>query len=141
MTTVAIVGSQLYPRPDLVREIVEKLPRENVVISGGAKGPDTWAIDHAKDLGMQTIVYHADWEAFGKPAGMIRNATIVKQCDFLIAFFDGKSPGTLDVARKAYRAAKLAFLYDVDGDIVDPRHLFGYEKPEKEPSLFGEEEA
>ena len=111
------------------------------MISGGAKGPDTWGIDTAKERGMETRVYYAYWETYGKAAGMIRNVTIVKQCDVLIAFWDGKIPGTLDVARKAHKAGKLAFLYDAGGQLLDPNDLFGREKAEAEPNLFGEEEA
>lgn len=101
MIDVGVVGSRLYGDEIAVRAIVYAMPvafypREFRVISGGAKGVDTWAIDEAEVLGLNTLVLKADW-AKGKHAGILRNMLLVDRCDFLFIFWDGKSPGTKHV--------------------------------------------
>jgi len=101
---VAIVGSrdfgQIEGGEKLVRHYIHQLPLETIVISGGAKGPDSWAINTAQERGMRTLVFLADWNKHGKAAGPIRNQQIVDSCDWLVAFYDGKSRGTADSVRR-----------------------------------------
>ena len=99
----AIVGSREYANETLVRKFIRLLPKDSIIISGGATGPDSWAVDEAKKQGLKTIVFLAEWDKFGKRAGYLRNITIVNECDKLIAFWDGKSKGTkhsIDLANK-----------------------------------------
>lgn len=48
--------------------------------------------------------FHADWEKHGKAAGPIRNRKmvdfVVSQGGVLVAFWDGRSPGTADCVRQ-----------------------------------------
>ena len=45
-----------------------------------------------------TIERHpADWDQYGRSAGMIRNREMAKAADSLIAFWDGKSKGTANM--------------------------------------------
>src|SRR3546814_6456627 len=71
-TYIAIVGSRSYPRPDLVQAYVAGLPGGCVVVSGGAPGVDSVAEAAAKAAGLETVVFHADWESLGRRAGPIR---------------------------------------------------------------------
>ena len=99
----AIVGSLDWGDEFLVRKFVRLLPRDSTVISGGASGPDSFAVDEASKIGLETIVYLADWKLHGKSAGYKRNILIVNSCDKLIAFWDGMSKGTkhsIDLAKK-----------------------------------------
>jgi len=66
------------------------------VIAGGANGVDTLAEHWAKRNKIEFIAYPARWKTFGKRAGIMRNHEMVEFCDYLIAFWDGKSKGTLD---------------------------------------------
>jgi len=74
------------------------------IITGGAKGADTLAHRWALKRGLATEVFHADWDTYGKPAGMIRNREMltIGQPNVVIAF-----PGTtgtenmITIARKA----------------------------------------
>lgn len=91
---IAIVGSRNYSNPNDVREFVRSLEPNTIVISGGAPGVDTVAIDEAKLIGLRTEVYPADWRTLGKSAGFIRNRQLVELCDRLVAFWDGESRGT-----------------------------------------------
>ena len=64
------------------------------VIAGGANGVDTLAEHWAKRNKIEFIAYPARWKIFGKCAGIMRNHEMVEFCDYLIAFWDGKSKGT-----------------------------------------------
>jgi len=63
------------------------LPKINTVISGGAKGVDTVAIEVAKGLGLKTEVFLPEinkWEGPGGKHGYkYRNLQIVNACDKL----------------------------------------------------------
>src|SRR6185437_6011565 len=57
---------------------------KEIIISGGAKGVDTIALEVAKSLGYETQVYKPDsetWQSYKK-----RNLQIAKDCDELHCF-------------------------------------------------------
>ena len=64
------------------------------VITGGARGADQlgyrWAWKHA----IRHQLFRAEWERFGKSAGVRRNYQMAHAGDVLVAFWDGQSPGT-----------------------------------------------
>lgn len=103
---VAIVGSRKYTNLRKVQTYIATLPKDTVVISGGAVGVDRIAEAAAKRLGLQVIVYPAEWDKHGIMAGKIRNSLIVEECDRLVAFWDKKSNGTKDSIDKARKAGK-----------------------------------
>lgn len=99
---IAVVGSRRYQRLDEVRQFVFEQERDTVIISGGAMGVDTAAVDTARSLNMPYELHLPDWNAHGKSAGVLRNQTIVDASDEVVAFWDGQSRGTkhtIDYAR------------------------------------------
>lgn len=112
---LAVVGSRAFPAKHLVEGFVDRLRSTTQVLSGGAPGVDTWAVDRAKARGLSWRVIKARWRLLGRGAGMARNTLLVKACDYLVAFWDGKSEGTLDSIRKAHREGKLFAVYFPDG--------------------------
>ena len=71
---------------------------------GRIAGADYWGEQWAYKNYWPVKIFHADWDGLGKSAGMIRNAEIVKAVGregFLVAFWDGSSPGTRDLITKA----------------------------------------
>lgn len=71
------------------------------IISGGAKGADTLAIKFAKEYNLNYKVMNADWNKYGKRAGIIRNAEMLtyaisnpNDIAILISFWNGTSKGT-----------------------------------------------
>jgi hypothetical protein len=100
MTKIAIVGSRGYGNELQVRLYVQSLPKDVIVVSGGARGVDSWAVDEAKKCGLETQVFKADWSQ-GRGAGFARNSDIVKASDEVVAFWDGLSSGTQDTIWKA----------------------------------------
>lgn len=71
------------------------------IISGGAKGADTLAIKFAKEYNLNYKVVNADWNKYGKRAGIIRNNDMLtyainnpNDIAILISFWNGTSKGT-----------------------------------------------
>lgn len=112
---IAIVGSRDYPAADLVRAYVEQLPRDSVVISGGATGVDSWAVEVAQTCGLPVEVFPADWARLGRKAGPLRNGQIVAAADRVVAFWNGRSRGTLNTIVQGVRAGRHVIVYGPDG--------------------------
>ena len=108
---IAIVGSRDYPAMWRVEAFVKNLAaqdrsmpwRDLLVVSGGADGVDTIAIQTARSEGLNTRVYRPSKDLPPKYAPLARNLTIVKSCDKVVAFWDGSSKGTLDTIKKAVK--------------------------------------
>ena len=102
MQKIAIVGSRSISFEDSqkVREYIDNLPKDAILISGGASGVDTVAHSYAKNKFI-FIVVHPAWDRDGKSAGVIRNKTICDLADRVVAFWDGKSNGTLSCINQA----------------------------------------
>ena len=70
------------------------------IVSGGASGADKLGERFAEEFGYSLAKFPADWDKYGKGAGIIRNKQMAKyavsdKCiGMLIAFWDGKSRGT-----------------------------------------------
>ena len=103
---LAIVGSRTFTDFERLEEFVKdniQLPLITEIVSGGAKGADTLAEEFAKKYDIPLKVFYPNWDKYGKSAGFRRNGKIIKNCDRVIALWDGKSKGTrnsIDLARK-----------------------------------------
>jgi hypothetical protein len=64
------------------------------VLTGGARGADRLGIRWALSHSVRLTGFPADWERFGKSAGVRRNYQMAQAGDLLIVFWDGQSPGT-----------------------------------------------
>ena len=75
-----------------------------IFISGKASsGADDMVIKWCIENHLPWVEFPANWDKFGKSAGYIRNTEMASYGTHLIAFYDGKSPGTahmLDTAKK-----------------------------------------
>lgn len=103
---VGIVGSRDFPisQQQLIIDYVNQLPAGTTVVSGGARGVDTWAEEAAKARGLPTVVFLPKWIENGKlnkRAGFIRNEKIVAASDEIVSFWDGKSKGAQNTMHKA----------------------------------------
>lgn len=73
------------------------------VISGGARGADSLGEKWAWEKDIPLVVVRADWQRFGKRAGMVRNQLMALQADAVIVFWDGNSRGSsnmIDIAKE-----------------------------------------
>lgn len=91
---IAIIGSRDYPDLAQVRSYVLALPRDTVIVSGGASGVDSTAELAALDAGMERRIYRPNYATHGRRAPLIRNELIVRDCNRLVAFWANRSAGT-----------------------------------------------
>ena len=69
-------------------------PGVTELVSGGAKGIDTCAREYALSYGLKLTEFLPDYRRYGRAAPLVRNREIVAYADQVLAFWDGKSPGT-----------------------------------------------
>lgn len=76
-------------------------PEPEVIIQGGASGADALARRYAEKRKVDLVTFDADWKAYGKGAGPIRNRVMLREGrpDLVLAFPGGK--GTADMVRRA----------------------------------------
>lgn len=100
---------------ELVRFNIKQFPSTFGIVSGGAKGPDTWAAQAAEDLGLELVVYPAEWDKYGRGAGRLRNKLIAQHADSCLVFWDGDSRGTKDFLTKAFKLRREIWLIGPSG--------------------------
>lgn len=114
----AVIGSRNFPAPEVVRGYVAGLPSDCIVVSGAAAGVDTWAEEAAEAAGIVTLIFHADWEGLGQRAGPIRNEQIIAAAGEIVAFWNGKSRGTLNALSLAKKKGIATTIFDEAGKPV-----------------------
>lgn len=104
---LAIVGSRSLKDYKIVKNAVDSLCTEvTEIVSGGARGVDSFAERYASEHDIPTVIFKPDWAKYGKRAGFIRNKDIVERADFVLAVWDGESRGTLDSINHARKLGK-----------------------------------
>jgi hypothetical protein len=119
---IAIVGSRDYKNLQKVIDLVNQLPNDSIVVSGGARGVDRTAELAAKKRGLTVDSKPAKWNDISHPdslirldrfggkydarAGLRRNKDIMGEADEVYAFWDGLSPGTKDSINYAKKLNK-----------------------------------
>ena len=97
---IGIIGSRTFNDYELLKEVMnDYLNRDNelnceLVVSGGARGADYLGERWAKENDIPTLIFKPEWDKYGKSAGFRRNQDIVKNSDFVVAFWDGVSKGS-----------------------------------------------
>lgn len=82
-------------------------PEDHVLISGDARGADTYADVIGQLLGFTIERHPADWDTHGKAAGPIRNREMLESgVDYCLAFHDdlGASRGTRNMVEQIEKA-------------------------------------
>ena len=105
---LAIIGSRTCPPVD-IEAYLKYIP--DTIVSGGAKGADTYAKEFAKKYNLKLIEFLPEYDKYPpKVAPLVRNKLIVDNCDCLLAFWDGKSRGTkytIDYAKQVGKPVKI----------------------------------
>lgn len=101
ITEKSIISNAIFTGIDNITTYKDK---DNLVfVLGGAKGVDSIAEEVVKSFNYSIIKILPDWNKYGKRAGYLRNAEMIKISDGLIAIWDGISKGTkhtIDLARE-----------------------------------------
>lgn len=105
---VIVCGSRKWSDRRLIAETLNDLVEEfapdyPVIVHGDARGADRLAAEEAGKAGLLVEAHAADWDRYGKNAGLVRNAEMAELgADLCVAFWDGASTGTqhmMNVAR------------------------------------------
>lgn len=126
---IAIVGSRTFNLKQRneqcelsIRAFVGSLPKDTIIISGGADGVDTWAENAARECGLTVEVCIPEWDRYQpedstkkNPAGMIRNRLMVRDADKVVAFWDMHSNGTRGTIKEAKRTKKPLTIFNHEG--------------------------
>lgn len=123
---VLVTGGRDYPGVQHVWSVLERLHAETpieMLIEGGASGADQHARRWAIRRDIRTLTYgvsKAEWAQFGKAAGPMRNARMLKagQPDLVVAF--PGHDGTADMVAKA-RAAGVRVIEEPRPGCFPPR--------------------
>lgn len=87
--------------------IIQNIHDDMEIISGCTKGADTLGMRYAAAMKIPCIKFPADWDKFGKRAGLIRNEEMAKYSisdnskGVLVAFWNGESRGTASMIKLA----------------------------------------
>lgn len=83
------------------------------VISGTARGADRFGEQWADENSIPVDPYPAEWDKYGKGAGMRRNYEMAANAEALIAIWDGVSPGTKHMIRVAEEQKLRVFIFGI----------------------------
>lgn len=94
---------------DALQDFTEEfgLGMNHTLISGDARGADTYADVIGQLMGFTVERYPADWDTYGRGAGPVRNQQMLDSgVDYCIAFHDdlGSSRGTRDMVQRCEAA-------------------------------------
>lgn len=99
---IAVVGS----RSIVIKEIDKYISGADEIVSGGAVGVDACAAALSRRMGLRLTVFLPEYALYGRVAPIVRNKKIVDYADKIVAFWDGKSKGTLSVIKYAEKVGK-----------------------------------
>jgi len=99
---VVICGSRTFVSYNRIQRRISELPKDTLVITGGAAGADILAETAAREQGLGIKVFPAKWMTYGKSAGFKRNIQMLdERPDLVIAFHRNNSRGTAHTIRNA----------------------------------------
>lgn len=129
MVKVLIAGSRDFNNYEMLKSkvdfLLQNIKDEIIIISGTAKGADRLGEEYANEKGYKIERYPALWYNLSEPckikydslgkaynvlAGLKRNEYMVKEADYIIEFWNGKSSGTkytIEYARKLGKKIKV----------------------------------
>ena len=82
------------------------------IVCGKAKGADSLGERWGKEHHVSVAEFPADWDRYGRSAGPKRNKQMGDYADTLIAFWDGKSRGTLNMINYSKKIGLNVFVVD-----------------------------
>jgi hypothetical protein len=99
-----ISGSRGFTNYALLKERVDnEIKRRELtdvsIMSGCAPGADRLGERYARERGYPLLLRPADWKNNGPQAGFYRNASMAREADMLIAFWDSLSRDTSHMIR------------------------------------------
>ena len=112
---ITIAGSRNFEDYEkgksFIDDCLSKIENDEItVLSGGCRGSDKIGERFAKEKNYNLIIYRAEWDKYGKAAGIIRNKKMADRSDCIICFWDGKSKGTKSLIDYALKKSVTVFV-------------------------------
>jgi hypothetical protein len=96
---------------DAINRILVRHPNFTHIVSGGARGPDSFAILYAEAHKLAHTEHLPDYTMYAPAvAPLARNTKIAADCDALLAVWDGHSGGTQDTIKKVKALGKPIYI-------------------------------
>lgn len=108
---VIVAGSRNFIDYKFVENILNQRTDIDEIVCGLARGADNLGRQWAHLHHVPVTTFPAQWGKYGKAAGMMRNTEMAEYADYLIAFWDGRSPGTKDMIEKMNKLNKHGEVY------------------------------
>lgn len=118
---VVVCGGRNFNDYDLLEQKLDfflaNLDKSKIdILSGCARGADTLAIKYAEKRGYKVYRFPAEWDRYGKEAGIVRNTMMAGSGSHCVAFWNKKSTGTLDMINKAKQQGLVTSIVYYEGD-------------------------
>jgi len=105
---VLVCGDRNWRDASVIARRLKELPSGSTIIHGAARGADYFGGAEAEFLGFYVRTYPAQWERYGRAAGMRRNQQMLDEeaIDLVLAFHADieHSKGTKDMVTRARKA-------------------------------------
>jgi hypothetical protein len=102
---ILICGDRNYKDWLKIQDYLNTISRTTIIIHGGARGADSLAGNLATSLKMKVIKLQAEWDKYGKAAGILRNQQMLDEehPDLVVYFHKDieNSKGTKDMVTRA----------------------------------------
>lgn len=112
-----IAGSRTFNKIEYLVETLSDFKEWTIteVVSGCAKGVDTFGEIWAEGNNLPVKKFPANWNEYGKRAGPIRNEEMAKYANACIIFWDGNSKGTKNMIENAkkYGLKVMVYKYEI----------------------------
>jgi hypothetical protein len=115
-----VAGGRDFNNYPIVASILDKY-QISMILSGAANGADSCGETYGKRKDIPVWQFPANWDLYHNKAGFIRNKKMAKEAQRLIAFWDGKSPGTKSMLFLAKQFNLEVHCYDYNGEPRLPR--------------------
>lgn len=83
------------------------------IVSGNAWGVDRLGELYAQQNHIDLVIFPANWEKYGKSAGLRRNEKMANYADALVAVWDGQSKGTKHMIETATKKGLKVFVWKI----------------------------
>jgi len=101
---VLCCGDRDWKRKDIIKRELKKLPKGTTIIEGECRGADLLSLAVAIELGFEIMRFPAQWEVYGRAAGVLRNQQMLDEGkpDLVLAFHSSieRSRGTRDMIQR-----------------------------------------
>jgi len=106
-----------YIVDDLISRFIDPKAALNEIeiVSGTADGADKLGEMYAMYKQLKLKRFPADWNTYGKSAGVIRNKEMAEYSDYVVIFWDSKSNGTKHMIESSKELGKLLHVFDLNG--------------------------